>query len=133
MSNTTFTFHCAPEDESARRELQAQLADLLPDWPLRESRAVDTHTGQKFDSLEYITVVILGLPSAVYTTWQLAEKAKLKEKLDRLIAWAQERRATHPEQQIEIELPGGEAMPLHQAKAEDMLAAIERHVGPRSE
>jgi hypothetical protein len=78
------------EARGAADELAQLLATELPDWQPRVAEHVLSDEARKADPIAIIALV-LSIPPTIQSTWDLAQRIKLKEKIDKLIAWAKDR------------------------------------------
>jgi hypothetical protein len=67
---------------------------------------------------------IVALPSSLLTTTDLATRAGFKERLDRLIHYAHNRRAENPAAKTVINGPGGDSLFLDQTSSEAILKMV---------
>lgn len=107
-------------------DLALFLEEELPDW----ERAVREQTERKVVTRGDAAIVlatltlVLTIPQAVQASWDLAQRMKLKEKVERLIAWARERRERgEPNPDIIFPLDA-RPLPLDQATPQQILDAI---------
>jgi hypothetical protein len=119
-------------DDPYIHALKTLLADILPDWPQQtiEKTGVPAR-GDKSDPIAIAalavatTSLIVAIPGGVLATWNLAERIKLKEKIDRLLVWVQERAATLSQSSPTMHLPNGKVIPLGTVKPEEILDMLD--------
>jgi hypothetical protein len=117
-----------PAAEADARELADFLAGEFPDWPTHvgPGRVVPTAPGTRGDATTLaIIALVLALPGSIKNAIDLADRLKLKTKLERLIDWAKarrERRLTNPSIALP---PHGASVPLDQVKPEQVLQALD--------
>ncbi len=128
MPEMNIEFRFAGPD--ARAEAQA-LADFFrqdwPDWPTRiaEQRPRDSDQAvQRGGELVAWIALILALPGALKNAFDLAERIKLKEQVERLLAWARERRARGQRNPYLVLSPEGRSVPLDEARLDEFLDAL---------
>jgi hypothetical protein len=127
MSEPTLQFHFTDsESRGAADELAQFLAKELPDWQPRVEKQVVSGEARKADPVAIIAL-ILAIPPAIQSVWDLAQRIKLKEKIDKLIAWAKDRSA-HGKVNASVLLPEGKAVPLDQAAPQQILDAVAAQV-----
>jgi hypothetical protein len=68
--------------------------------------------------------LILSIPPAIQSAWDLAQRIKLKEKIDKLIAWAKDRSVRGKVNPSVLLPPEGKAVPLDQAASQQILDAV---------
>ena len=110
------------------RELADFLAKELPDWPARvgPGKVAPSAPGTRGGATTLaIIALVLALPGTIKNTIDLAERMKLKTQLERLIAWAKERRARGARNPVITLPPHGAPVPLDQAKPEQLLGALD--------
>jgi hypothetical protein len=114
--------------ETDARDLGDFLAREFPDWPARvgpvPAGSAAPGTRGAGTALAIIALVV-ALPSSIKSTLDLADRMKLKSKLERLVAWAKERRSRRAKNPVIALPPHGVAVPLDQAKPEQLLAALD--------
>jgi hypothetical protein len=119
-----FTGTDAREDAAS---LTKFLASELPGWT---SRIVEEPKSPKRDGTKSpeLTVAIItlmvALPSGVKDGLDLADRFKLKEKIDRLISWAKERRARGQRNPFAILPPNNKPVPLDDLRTSDLLNVL---------
>ena len=94
MSEPQLQFHFkGSECRDAANELAQLLRDELPDWQSQLAEKAPSTEVERVDPLTVIAVMslILSVPPAIQSSWDLAQRIKLKEKIDRLITWAKAR------------------------------------------
>ncbi|MFP4306780.1 MAG: hypothetical protein ACLFRG_00485 [Desulfococcaceae bacterium] len=67
---------------------------------------------------------IVALPSSLLATTDLAARASFKERLDRLIHYAHNRRSENPAAKTVINGPGGDSLFLDQTSSEAILKMV---------
>jgi hypothetical protein len=111
--------------EADAQALAGFLAQEFPDWPARvsPSQPPPNPPGTR-DAATTIVIIalIVALPSGIKDGLELADR--LKPKIDRLIAWAKERRARRQRNPFIALPPHGTSLPLDQVKPEQLLAAV---------
>jgi hypothetical protein len=120
-----FHFEGAEAQDNARK-LAEFLKQELPEWPAQAAlEAGGLPGGGKVRgvSLEMLTFLI-SIPGAVLAGWDLAVRMELKAKIDRLIAWAKERRARGQRNPFVVLQPGDQVVPLDEAPAHKILDVI---------
>jgi len=124
MSEPQLQFHFRGSDSrEAAEELAQFLRNELPDWQQRVEEPVVSGERHKVDPFTIIAL-ILSVPPAIQSTWDLAQRIKLKEKVDRLIGWAKGRSARHEVSPSVILPPDGQAVPLDKAVPQQILDAV---------
>jgi hypothetical protein len=124
MSEPQLQFHFRDSDSrGAADELAQFLANELPDWQPRVEEQVLSAEGRKADPIAIIALV-LSIPPAIQSSWDLAQRIKLKEKIDKLIAWAKDRSARGKVNPSVLLPPEGKAVPLDQAASQQILDAV---------
>lgn len=124
MSEPQLQFHFRDSDSrGAADELAQFLANELPDWQPRVEEQVLSGEARKTDPLTIIAL-ILSIPPAIQSAWDLAQRIKLKEKIDKLISWAKDRSASGKVNPSVVLLPEGKAVPLHEAAPQQILDSI---------
>ena len=126
----THDFEFLFDGPSADADAQA-LADFLagefPDWPARvgSSQPPPQRPGTR-DAGATLAVIalVLSLSGAVKNALDLAERIKLQQKFERLIAWAKDRQARRLRIPSVVIPPHGRPVRLDQAKPEQLLAAV---------
>ena len=111
--------------EALAEELGQLLVDNFADWTQSKAAKSPVSRGDDKSDAVAIATLILTVPPAVVATWDLAQRMQLKEKVDRLITWAQEICKKAPQSGTTIHLSDGSVVPLEQMKPEqflDMLA-----------
>ncbi len=111
--------------EALAEDLGHLLVDNFADWTQSKADKSPVSRGDDKSDPVAITALILAVPGTVLVTWDLAKRMQLKEKVDRLITWAQETCKTEPQSDTTIHLSDGSVVPLEQMKPEqflDMLA-----------
>ena len=113
------------KDDPPVNELQTALADILPDWPQHTvEKAVLPADGVKGDAIA-IAALVVSIPSGVLAAWDLAERIKLKEKIDRLLAWVKQHATTLSPSRPNVHLPNGKVIPLNTVKPEEILDMLD--------
>ena len=117
----------AKTDDPQIHELKTLLADILPDWPQQTVEKTIQPSGINRTGPDPIAVaaLLLAIPGAMVASWDLAERIKLKEKIDRLLAWVQERAATLSQSSPTMHLPNGKVIPLNTVKPEEILDMLD--------
>ena len=116
--------------EAEAKELEALLADTFADWPQHVTEKTSIPTSSNKSDPVAVAALILSIPAALLATWDLAQRIRLKEKVDRLINWAKEKAkntpAGHPNLPIHptVHLPDGRVLPLDQLKPEELLDVL---------
>jgi hypothetical protein len=124
MSESPLQFHFrGSESRDAANELAQFLGKELPDWPSQVVEQTPSGEAQRADPLTIIAL-ILSVPPAIESSWDLTQRIKLKEKMDRLIAWAKARAARHAINPSVMLPRSGQAVPLDQATPQQVLDAI---------
>jgi len=124
MSEPQLQFHFRDSEfRGAADELAQFLANELPDWQPRVEEQVLSGEARKADPIAIIALV-LSIPPAIQSTWDLAQRIKLKEKIDKLIAWAKDRSARGKANPSVVLPPEGKAVPLDEAAPQQILDAI---------
>ena len=111
--------------EALAEELGHLLVDNFADWTQSKAAKPPVSRGDDKSDPVAITALIIAVPATVLATWDLAKRMQLKEKVDRLITWAQETFKKEPQSGTTIHLSDGSVVPLEQMKPEqflDMLA-----------
>jgi hypothetical protein len=128
MKNPEFELRFEGEQAEANaRTLADFLAQELPDW---QTRVVPCPPKSKPDEtrdagivIALVTLVLI-LPSALKDGLDLADRIQLKPKIERLIAWAKERRGRRLKNPFVVLPPHGTPLPLDQAMPEQLLDAV---------
>ena len=112
-----------PDAKELADELQGVLAREFGSWPVRREQARPPGPGEEVrgDTLDLITLLV-GIPSGVLATWDLATRLKMKEKAQNLLAWASGRLARGG--RILLHRPGGSAVPLDCARVDEIVNAL---------
>jgi hypothetical protein len=134
MSEPQLQFHFkGSESRDAANELAQLLRDELPDWQSQLAEKAPSTEVERVDPLTVIAVMslILSVPPAIQSSWDLAQRIKLKEKIDRLIAWAKARSAQGKIIPTVVLPHEGSAVPLDQAAPQQLLDAIASQSSPQ--
>lgn len=116
-------FH-GEERDTLAEELSSLLAGDFADWPQHAvDRPIVPQGDERADPVT-IAALVISVPAAVLATWDLAQRIKVKEKVDRLIGWARRKSTESPRTQMTIHLPSGTVIRLDHAKPEDILDAL---------
>ena len=109
------------------------LRDELPDWQSQLAEKAPSTEVERVDPLTVIAVVslILSVPPAIQSSWDLAQRIKLKEKIDRLIARAKARSAQGKIIPTVVLPHEGRAVPSDQAAPQQLLDAIASQSSPQ--
>jgi hypothetical protein len=125
MSEPQLQFHFRDSDSrGAADELAQFLANELPDWQPRVEEQVLSGEARRDTDPVAIIALILSIPPAIQSAWDLAQRIKLKEKIDKLIAWAKDRSARGKVNPSVLLPPEGKAVPLDQAASQQILDAV---------
>jgi hypothetical protein len=113
-----------PEAEEAGRELQALLRETFGEEGRRIATPEADTSGRKIDpaTLALVTFIV-ALPGAIRNTLDLAEKMKLIERIQRLIAWARGRGKSGT--RIALVSSSGTSVDLTQVEPADVVALSE--------
>jgi hypothetical protein len=111
------------ECRDAAEDLVKFLANELPDWQSHLAQQASSAEVERSDPLTIIAL-ILSVPPAIQSSWDLAQRIKLKEKIDRLIGWAKARKARDNINPSVVLPPEGQAVPLDKAVPQQILDAI---------
>lgn len=68
-----------------------------------------------------VTALIYSIPAETLAVSDPEDRSRSGERWEKVIAWAKEKRTRMPEEQIEVELPGGGLQPLDEPDVEAML------------
>lgn len=114
----------AKTDDPHIHALKTVLADILPDWSQHPvEKTVVPAGGVKGDPIA-LAALVVAIPGGVLAIWDLAERIKLKEKIDRLLAWVKEHAALSPSSPS-VHLPNGKVIPLNTVKPEEILDMLD--------
>jgi hypothetical protein len=118
--------------EGPRSEaLASELSELVeaefgerpaPATPRQGRETLETYRGP--DPLA-VTAVVLAVPGAILATVDLAERLKLKQKVDRLIAWAKEKLKDDTANRILLRSRRGNIVPLDRAETSQIFELAE--------
>ena len=111
------------EGREAAGELSEFLRHEFADWQSNVAEQSPADAVLRSDPVAVIAL-ILSVPSAILATWDLAERMKLRAKVDHLITWAKVRAACGKANPT-LMLPQGRAVPLDEAKPEQILDAVD--------
>ena len=127
MNEGKLQFHFeGPQAHDDARDLADFVKHELPDWPAQTARDAGVVPGGgmvRGVDLETLTF-LLSIPSGVLAVWDLATRMQLKAKIDRLIAWAKERRARGQRNPFIVLHPDHKAVSLDEAPAHKILDVI---------
>ena len=127
MNEGKLQFHFeGPQAHDDARNLADFVKQELPDWPAQAACGAGTPPGGglvRGGGLETLTF-LLSIPSGILAVWDLATRMQLKAKIDRLIAWAKERRARGQRNPFIVLQPDNKAVPLDEAPAHKILDVI---------
>lgn len=119
-------YECA-DDEVTAKDLESVLKECLPECgvtrAVRRPRPSAAGTRDAILTVAVITL-ILTIPPAVKNSLDLADRFKLKDRCERLIAWAKARRARRKVNPFAAVPPNGKLISLDQASPEQLLEAI---------
>ncbi len=68
-----------------------------------------------------VAALILAVPGAALAAADLAQRLELKQKLDRLLAWARDKLADDSQNRIEVVVPQGKTLELDRADSAEMI------------
>jgi hypothetical protein len=124
-----------PDAQADAHALDAFLKTEFSDWSVHISRIQPLPSApDKRDAALFVAIIalIVALPSGIKDGIDLADRILLKPKLDRLIAWAKERRAKRLRNPFVAVPPQNTPIPLDQAKPEQLLDAIAQSAKQKS-
>lgn len=126
-----FDFH-DPQTPQDAQDLADFLRQELPAWSSRVvtdrvPKAKEEHT-RSFGDVIAVLSLIVAIPEAVNETWDLAIRMKLKEKFERLLAWAKARKAAGKPTAVVTLLPNRRSVPLEEARLDEILDTIAEQV-----
>ena len=127
MHEGKLQFHFeGPQAHDDARDLADFVKQELPDWPAQAARGAGVAPGGgtvRGGGLETLTF-LLSIPGGILAVWDLAARMQLKAKIDRLIAWAKERRARGKRNPFIVLQPDHKAVPLDEVPAHKILDVI---------
>jgi hypothetical protein len=129
-----FTFD-GPEAQANAQALNAFLKTEFSDWSTQIAPVQPPPSApDKRDAALFVAIIalIVALPSGIKDGIDLADRIQLKPRLDRLIAWAKERRAQRLRNPFVAVPPQNTPIPLDQAKPEQLLDAIAQSAKQKS-
>lgn len=71
-----------------------------------------------------VAALILGIPSAIVATMDIAKRIELTKKVGQLIEWAREKRRKHPKLRIALVDEAGQSVDVAAAEPPDVLEAL---------
>ena len=134
MNQPVFEFNFeGPDAADDAQALAVFLEQELPDWPARvgPSQSPPKRPGTR-DAGTTLSIIALALslPGVAKNALDLAERSKLQQKFERLIAWAKQRRAGRLDVPVVIIPPHRTPVRLDQVKPEQLLAAVPAQMPP---
>ena len=72
-----------------------------------------------------IAALALAIPGGILATWDLAERIKLKEKIDCLLAWVKQHATTLSQSNPTVHLPNGQVIPLNTVTPQEILDMLD--------
>jgi len=117
-----FVFDGSDASDSAEA-LVDFLKQILPDWPARRHPTPNRRPQMRGDALDLITFLVT-IPAAVLSGWNLAVRLQFKQKFEKLIAWAKERRTRGQRNPFVVLPPDNKVVPLDQVQPEQLLDAV---------
>ena len=116
--------------EADAKEFAAWIAQEFPDWQVHQTSAGPpaASPGTREVVALGIILIVLAVPGAIDHTLRLAERAKLVERMRKLVAWAIDRRRQAKANPFVAQPPDDKIVPLEQAHPEKLadLAAPRR-------
>lgn len=108
----------------AEQELQALFEAELGERAARLEAPAAAERGATRSDPVAVAALILAIPSAILATMDLAQRLKLKQRVDRLLDWARSKRAADPGIELTLVTSDGRALPLDRAEAGEVLDAL---------
>ena len=114
------------QSQSTNQELSILLKEVFADWPLHQASRPTDSAGELRTRSDPVAVaaLVLAVPGAILASWDLVQRMKLTEKVERLIAWARRKKQENPTLTITLSLSGIRVTYLDRTEPEEILNAL---------